>query len=91
MDTMEFVSRTFSWGFRKSAKGKASPRARFEAIAIGSYLALKLQPDLASKSIQVEGWLTSKEFEEVTGADGANGINRLKARMNFVRDCLLGE
>lgn len=91
MDTMEFVSRNFSWGFRKSAKGKASPRARFEAIAIGSYLALQQQPNLGSKSIQVEDWLTSEGFEEVTGADGANVTSRLKRRLYFVRDRLLRE
>lgn len=89
MDTMEFVSQQFPWGFRKSEKGKASPRARFEAIAIGSYFALKEKPELATQQLQVEKWLTSKDFLEVTGADGANGINRLKARINFVRDHLL--
>lgn len=36
ISTMEFVSRSFSLGFRRTAKGKVSPRARFEAIAIGS-------------------------------------------------------
>lgn len=91
MDTMEFVSRNFLWGFRKTAKGTATPSARFEAIAIGSYLALQEQPDIASNSIKVQDWLTSKEFAEVTGADGANARSRLRGRIYFVRDRLLGE
>lgn len=91
LKTMEFISRNFSWGFRRTQKGRVSPRARFEAISIGSYMALKKKPDIANKSIQVETWLHSQEFTAVTGADGANAKKRLRARINFVRDHLLGE
>ncbi len=90
MDTMKFVSHSFPWGFRRTSKGKVTPRARFEAIAIGSYMALKEQPELSQQSIQVEDWLASEEFSKVTGADGANAIGRLRARINFVRKSLLG-
>ena len=90
-DTMEFVSQNFPWGFRRSAKGKVSPRSRFEAIAIGSYLALKEQANLVNQSIQVEDWLESKEFKKITGSDGANVRSKLVGRINFVRDRLLGE
>ena len=90
METMTFVARSFPLGFRRKAKGTATPRARFEAIAIGSYLALQQRPLLASQSIQVEDWLNSAEFREVTGSDGANVIARLKNRLYFVRNRLLG-
>jgi hypothetical protein len=90
MDTMSFVARTFPFGFARTAKGKATPRARFEAIAIGSYLALQERPELASQAIQID-WLTEKPFSDVTGSDGANAIGRLKRRLHFVRDRLLGE
>lgn len=90
MDTMEFVRKNFSLGFRRSAKGKISPRSRFEAIAIGSYLALKERPELANAQIYVEEWLDSKQFKDATGADGANAKKRLTGRINFVRDRLLG-
>jgi len=89
--TMTFVEKTFPWGFRKTATAKVTPRARFEAIAIGSYLALEEQPDLINKKVSVEDWLKGGEFQDVTGADGANGINRLKGRIHFVRDRLLGK
>ena len=90
VDTMSFISSAFPFGFRKAAKGTVTPRARFEAIAIGSYLALKRKPALARASVDVE-WLGSKKFAEITGADGANAIARLTKRIHFVRDRLLGE
>lgn len=90
-DTMDFISKNFPWGFRKTPKGNITPRSRFEAIAIGSYLALKEQPSLAKKHIEVQDWLESKEFKKVTGADGANVKSKLVGRINFVRDRLLGE
>ncbi len=89
-DTMTFVARVFPFGFRRTSRGKATPRARFEAIAIGSYLALQQRPELASQEIQVD-WLTSQDFREVTGSDGANAIGRLRNRLYFVRDHLLGD
>ena len=91
MDMIDFVSRNFPSGFRKTLKGKATPRSRFEAIAIGSYLALQERPEIANQSIEVEEWLNSKDFTKVTGADGANAIGRLRARIHFVRDRLLGD
>jgi hypothetical protein len=90
LKTMEFVSHNFPWGFRRAAKGKITPRARFESIAIGCYWALEQRPALSSQVIQVETWLNSEEFASVTGADGANAIGRLRNRIHFVRDHLLG-
>ncbi|HVA90800.1 MAG TPA: DUF262 domain-containing protein [Chloroflexota bacterium] len=89
MDTMGFVERGFPLGFRRSTRGKATPRARFEAIAIGTFLALQQRPELASAQIQVDDWLTSPEFAKVTGSDGANAIARLQGRIHFVRDRLI--
>jgi uncharacterized protein with ParB-like and HNH nuclease domain len=91
IDIMQFVDRNFPWGFRRTKTGKVTPRSRFEAIAIGSYYALQHRPDIADSTFHVEDWLNSDEFKEVTGADGANAIGRLKARINFVRDKLLGK
>ncbi len=90
MDTMEFVGSVFPWGFRRSSNGKATPRARFEAISIGSYLALRQSPALRSNLPNVQDWHNGEEFSEITGSDGANAIARLQGRMNFVRDRLLG-
>lgn len=86
---INFVMDVFPYGFKRAEKGRASPRARFESIAIGSYLALTAQPNLKPDLARVKEWIQSKEFSEITGADGANGINRLKGRISFVRDMLL--
>ncbi len=91
LDTMAFVSRNFPWGFRRTPKGNATPRTRFEAIAIGSYLALRDRPELVYKMVEVDSWLGSPDFARITGSDGANVTSRLKARLYFVRDNLLGE
>ncbi len=89
LNTMAFVTQNFKWGFRRSAKGTVTPRARFEAIAIGSFLALQKHPDLIRQTINVSKWLDTPEFNNVTTSDGANAINRLRNRIFFVRDHLL--
>lgn len=87
--TMNFVAEAFPYGFRRSSTGRASPRARFESIAVGSYLALKDHPDLLPNKLQVSQWIQSPEFSKATGSDGANAIARLQGRIGFVRDKLL--
>jgi hypothetical protein len=88
-DTMTFVSRVFPFGFRKTETATVTPRVRFEAIAVGSYLALKERPELRKKKIKVSDWLNSDNFTKVTGSDGANVIGKLRQRLHFVRDRLL--
>lgn len=89
--TIDFIERVFPYGFRRKHNGKATPRARFEAIAVGSRLALDQRPDLANDDVaDVTPWLTSNAFSDVTGSDGANAIARLRDRTGFVRDRLLG-
>lgn len=90
LDTMTFIDRVFPFGFRRGLRGTATPRTRFEAIAVGSYLALKDRPALATANIDVNEWLTGREFESIIRADGANVIRRLRSRLYFVRDRLLG-
>lgn len=85
--TMAFVRETFPYGFRRTQTSKATPRARFEAIAIGSWLALQRVPNLAPQN--VADWLEGDEFKTVTGSDGANAVARLRQRMAFVEDHLL--
>jgi hypothetical protein len=90
-EVIDFVNRVFPYGFRRNPKGKATPRARFEAIAVGSRLALNKHPSLANENVEdVTSWLVSDDFTAITGSDGANAIARLKERTGFVRDRLLG-
>lgn len=92
METMDFVKRNFPDGFRRTPTGKATPRARFEAIAIGSYLALRERQELGRLSateINVAAWISDEDFREITGSDGANVRAMLTGRINFVKDKLV--
>lgn len=91
IETIDFVGRVFPYGFRRNPKGKATPRARFEAIAVGSRLALNDRPTLVNEAVSdVAEWLAGEDFTKVTGSDGANAVARLRERTEFVRDRLLG-
>ncbi len=89
-ETMTFIANAFPYGFRRKQEGIATPRTRFEAIAIGSDMALQQKPGLAVARSDVLKWLTSPEFDQVIGSDGANAIARLRSRISFIRDRLLG-
>lgn len=92
--TMAFVQRVFPHGFSKIPSGKATPHARFEAIAIGSFEALRERRELEAldpSHIDVSQWLKSDEFAEITGSDGANAIARLSGRINYVKDKLVSK
>ena len=74
--------------FARKANDSVTPRVRFEAISVGVYLALKENPNLKPQNVN---WLMSKEFKEKTTSDASNNPGRLKSRIEFVRDCLLGK
>ena len=88
-DVVDFVARNFPWGFRRTEKGTATPKTRFEAIAIGSYEALMDRPKLADLPPRDTKWVESKEFKDVIGADGANAKSRLSGRIQYVKKRLL--
>lgn len=90
--TMKFVDQVFPFGFKKTPRGKATFRARFEAIAIGSFLAIQEKPALVeagSEDIDVSSWISGDEFTQVTGSDGANVKSKLKGRIKFVQSRLV--
>jgi len=89
MRVMGFVKRTFPYGFRKGSTSQSTPRVRFEAIAVGSYLALEERPELAEQTPDVSRWLEAKEFQAVTTSDAANVKSKLQRRLEFVRNALL--
>ena len=91
---LDFVSRNFPFGFRKTEKGAATPRTRFESIAIGVALALEEKPELADRAadqVDVGSWINLPEFQRITSSDGANAIARLRGRIEFVKDKLVGD
>lgn len=85
---LNFVSKNFPYGFAKSKQAKSTPRVRFEAISVGVALALRVKTDLQVKDVK---WLNSDEFKKLTTSDGSNNEGRLRARIEYVRDQLLGK
>lgn len=81
-----FVKKTFPYGFAKTEKAKSTPRVRFEALAVGSALALREKPDLDVNDIS---WIESEEFKEYTTSDASNNEGKLIKRVEYVRDQLL--
>lgn len=86
--TFDFIKKYFPNGLKKSETAKSIPRVRFEAIAVGTILALRENPDLSISDVI---WLESKEFKKWTTSDAANSKNKVVGRIEFVRDCLLGK
>ena len=84
--TLNFVKKYFPNGFKKEENTKAIPRVRFEAISIGTNLALRENINLEPVYMD---WIDSKEFKIHTTSDAANNRNKLISRIEFVRDCLL--
>jgi hypothetical protein len=84
---LEFVKRHFPNGFRRSPTHTSVPRIRFEAIAVGVALALRIEPDLVPSD--VNPWLESEEFMKHTRSDASNSKPKVVNRIHFVRDNLL--
>jgi Protein of unknown function DUF262 len=84
---LAFVSTHFENGFSKKQGHSRTPRIRFEAIAVGSALALRIKPDLIPASM---AWVESDKFKQLMRSDASNSRPKLEARIHFVRDHLLG-
>jgi hypothetical protein len=84
---IEFVRRHFPHGFSKSKGHVRTPRIRFEAIAVGTALALRKNPDLTPSSMT---WLDSDEFKGHMRSDASNSRPKVVARIEFVKNSLLG-
>jgi hypothetical protein len=74
--------------FARKGRDNATPRVRFEALSVGVFLALKQNPNLVPQNLD---WLESNEFKFHTTTDASNNQGKLQARVEFVRDCLLGK
>jgi len=73
--------------FAKKQGHVRTPRIRFEALSVGTALALRINPDLSPTS---KGWIESPEFKAHMRSDASNSKPKVIARIEFVRDSLLG-
>ncbi|MCA6247122.1 MAG: DUF262 domain-containing protein [Phenylobacterium sp.] len=87
---LDFVRQTFPYGFQKSRANHAVPRVRFEAISVGSTLALQENPRLEVRPDETERRMRDAEFDRVVVSDGANVRAKLEGRIDLVKNILVG-
>ena len=87
VNVLNFADDHFPFGFTKGLGQKTTPRVRFEALSVGTNLALQKQPNLTPASLN---WLDSNEFKLLTRSDASNSRPKVKNRIEYVRDKLLG-
>ncbi|QWT40482.1 DUF262 domain-containing protein [Dickeya dadantii] len=87
---IDFVSDNFLFGFSKD-EGKETSRIFFEAISVGTYLALKEVPDLQLKEkIDARKLLNDSNFKIATiGKYRTHATVTLRSRVEFVKKYLL--
>jgi hypothetical protein len=85
---LEFVEKYIPNGFAKKKGHVRTPRIRFEAISVGTALALKENPNLVPTSLD---WLESEEFKGYMRSDASNSRPKIIRRIEFVRNQLLGK
>ncbi|MFT8953392.1 MAG: DUF262 domain-containing protein, partial [Gluconobacter sp.] len=87
--TIQFVNKSFPFGFAKRSNLSVS-RVYFEAIAVGTALALKEKPNLSVDPINVGIWMQNTNFrDDINGKTRTHSAAKLSSRITFVRDRLL--
>jgi hypothetical protein len=84
---LDFVTKYFPYGFSKNRGHVRTPRIRFEAISVGTALALRENPELVPPPLD---WLESIEFKSLMRSDASNSRPKVINRIEFVRNHLLG-
>jgi hypothetical protein len=85
-EMLAFVGKYFPFGFAKTQYASTTPRVRFEAIAVGTHLALQINPLLRPRDMS---WIQSGDFQRQVTTHASNSAPRLRGRVEFVRDALL--
>lgn len=87
---VNFVTVTFENGFSKGSQKQVS-RVYFEAISIGSILAIEENPQLSLTTKEVNEWLKTGELSKiVSGKYKTHSKAKLLERINYVKEHLLG-
>lgn len=85
---LDFVEKSFANGFLRKKDLKKTPRLRFEAISVGTILALTEKPTLEPSPQQ---WVNDQDFIDEISGNSTNSPIRLKSRFDFVRNKLLNK
>ena len=86
---LEFVNENFENGFSKK-RNQGVSRVFFEAISVGTFLALKEKPNLKANKSNIQNWIRDKEFKAITSGKYKTHVpEKILQRINFVKDKLL--
>lgn len=89
---LQFVNISSKYGFRRRHNPQTK-RVIFEAIAVGSLLALRINPSLNCSQEKMDNILNSEEFDLLTmgnvGNKRAYSPDQIKRRILYIRDSLL--
>ena len=88
-NTLHFAQNNFGINLYKNQKTKQNSRVRFEALSVGTNLALRQKPNLLNQNIDVS-WINSNDFLKLVTTDGSNTKKRVNARIEYVKSKLLG-
>lgn len=88
---LNFIKNASPYGFTKSETGNQVPRVRFESIAVGAALALRADPEVANRVVDMTPLLSSDEFSDATRSDAANVKSKLLNRIRLTRNWLLAQ
>lgn len=88
-NTLHFAQNNFGISLYKNQKTKQNSRVRFEALAAGSNLAIRENPSLINQHLNIT-WLESNEFLKLVTTDGSNTKKKVHARIEYVKNKLLG-
>lgn len=88
---LDFVKKYFPYGFRKSKEARSTSRTFFESIALGTYFAIQENGGVTGLATdEIKNWFNSEEYRKIVSSDAANNTSKLKARIFFVKNRLLG-
>lgn len=87
--TMNFVNQYYPYGFAKNEVARQVARPYFEALSVGTYLALKEHPKLTILKENASELLTNKDFiNSVSGRYQTHKAKTIKARIDYIKDGL---
>jgi hypothetical protein len=86
-DTMDFIATNFPTAFYRGGKGGTLPPVRFEAVAVGTCLALRAKSNLVLQSNP--DWIFGDVLNGLVRTHASNSGPRLRDRIEFVKSKLL--
>jgi hypothetical protein len=89
---LSFVEKTFPSGFKKYHDSDSTPRPYFEAISVGSHLALKQKPNLAIRGLWQIGEKNTQvrnSFDIPIGRYQTHKPRNMQQRIDYVKEKLL--